>query len=312
MVSSLRYSIFGSLSGKAVCALLCALNQSVQAQQLDPRAYSNIPIGANFLTLGYSYSSGNVALDPSLPITNVRARFQTAALGYSRALQFNGQSGVVTLVLPYVVLSATGDVFGESMTRNVGGVGDPGVRVSANLYGAPALSLEDYSAYRQGAIIGVSLLTTAPLGQYDASKLVNIGSNRWSFKSEAGASVPIGDHWTLEGAPSVTLFTDNRRFFNGNTRSESPLYAVQGHLIYNFKQDLWIAADGTYYAGGRTTLNGKLDDDLQRSSRWGATLSQAVDRQNSIKLYFSKGLYARTGSQFQTIGVAWQFSWFSQ
>jgi hypothetical protein len=304
MRSRLRYSIFVSVGIGAACA--------AQAQQLDPRAYSNIPIGANFLSLGYGYSSGNVALDPSLPITNVHARFQTVALGYSRALQFNGQSGLINVVLPYVVLSATGDVFGESMTRNVGGVGDPGVRVAANLYGAPALSLEDYAAYRQGTIIGVSLLTTAPLGQYDASKLINIGSNRWSFKSEAGVSVSIGDHWTIEGAPSVTFFTDNRRFFNGNTRSQSPLYAVQGHVIYNVKHDLWLAVDGTYYAGGRTTLNGKLDDDLQRSSRWGVTASQAVDRRNSIKLYFSNGLSARTGSKFQTIGVAWQYRWFSQ
>jgi len=34
------------------------------AQQLEPRAYSNLPVGLNFLLGGYAHSRGDVLLDP--------------------------------------------------------------------------------------------------------------------------------------------------------------------------------------------------------------------------------------------------------
>jgi hypothetical protein len=37
------------------------------AQSLDPRAYANAPVGLNFLVAGYSYSTGGVGFDPSVP-----------------------------------------------------------------------------------------------------------------------------------------------------------------------------------------------------------------------------------------------------
>jgi len=49
---------------------------------------------------------------------------------------------------------------------------------SVNLYGAPALSARKFKGYRQEVIFGASLQVTAPLGQYDETRLVNIGMNR--------------------------------------------------------------------------------------------------------------------------------------
>ena len=50
-------------------------------------------------------------------------------------------------------------------------------------------------------------------------------------------------------------------------------------------------------------------DDLQESSRVGATLALPVNRRHSIKLYASTGLSIRTGSDFDAIGAAWQYRW---
>jgi hypothetical protein len=50
---------------------------------------------------------------------------------------------------------------------------------------------------------------SAPLGQYDDTKLLNLGYNRWSFKPELGISKAWGQ-WTFELAPSVTIFSDNK------------------------------------------------------------------------------------------------------
>ena len=72
------------------------------------------------------------------------------------------------------------------------GLGDPRFRVSVNLIGAPALSVKDFANYRQDLIVGVSLQVSAPVGQYDNSKLLNLGNNRWSFKPEFGISKAVG------------------------------------------------------------------------------------------------------------------------
>jgi hypothetical protein len=279
-----------------------------RAQSLEPRSYSNSPIGLNFLIASYQYSWGDLLFDPSLPIENANAKVNAFVLGYSRVLDFWGQSGTLALVLPYAWLSANGDVEGQPETVNRSGFGDLGLRLAVNLLGAPALSLKEFRDYRQDIIVGVSLVISAPTGQYDHTKLINVGTNRWSFKPGVGVSKALGQ-WTLEGAASVTFFTDNDQFFGNNVRQQDPLYALQAHVIYSFNPKLWGALDATYYVGGRTSVNGTLKDDLQQNSRWGATLAQSLDIHNSIKLYSSSGVVARTGTNFTTVGIAWQYRW---
>lgn len=55
-----------ALAAFAALLSLVLTPASVQAQQLEPRAYSPAPIGLNFLGLGTLYSSGGVVTDPSL------------------------------------------------------------------------------------------------------------------------------------------------------------------------------------------------------------------------------------------------------
>ena len=285
-------------------ALPCA-----HAQQMEPRSYANAPIGLNFLIAGYQYSWGDVFVDPSLPIKNADAKVNTILLGYSRVLDFWGQSGTLAVLVPYAFLSANGDVEGEAKSVTRTGFGDLGLRWAVNLLGAPALSLDEFHDYRQDTIVGASLAVTAPTGQYDDAKLVNIGSNRWTFKPEVGVSKALGE-WILEADAAVTFYTDNNDFFPGsNVRHQDPLYALQAHVIYTFNPKLWGALDATYYFGGRTSVNGTVNQDLQSNTRWGATLSQSIDVRNSIKLYFNSGVYARTGTDFTSVGIAWQYRW---
>jgi hypothetical protein len=210
--------------------------------------------------------------------------------------------------VPYASVYATGQVGSDSGSVTRAGFGDPALRITANLYGAPALSLEEFPSYKQDLIVGASLLVTAPFGQYDSSKIVNVGTNRWTVKPELGVSQAFGK-WTLEGAAGVTFFTDNDEYLGDKTRSQDPLYAVQGHVIYNFSRRLWAALDATYYIGGRSSINGGDRNDLQQNSRFGATASWLLNSTNSLKFYFSSGANSRAGTDFQTIGIAWQYRW---
>ena len=187
-------------------------------------------------------------------------------------------------------------------------VADPIFRLSANFYGAPALTLKEFAGYEQDLIIGGSLRVIAPGGQYDDTRVVNIGMNRWSFKPEVGASKAIG-RWTLELTAAATLFTNNTDFYGGGTRAQDPIYSTQFHVIYSFPSGIWSSLDATYFMGGRTTINGVRGNDLQQNWRLGGTLAFPIDIHNSIKLYASSGVSDRTGNSFDLLGIAWQYRW---
>ncbi|HEX2886990.1 transporter [Vineibacter terrae] len=281
---------------------------SAEAQDAEPRLYSNTPVGLNFLIAGYVYSQGKLAFDPSTSIADAQFHAHTGAVAYVRSFELWGQSAKFDVVVPYSGLSAHGLVAGQSRKREISGLGDPRFRVSVNLLGARALSVKEFANYKQDLIVGVSLQVSAPLGQYDDTKLLNLGGNRWSFRPELGISKAWGP-WTLEAASSVTFFADNPDFFNGKTFAQAPLYLVRGHIIRNFSNGVWVSLDGSYLTGARTTVNGVKGHNEQENVRAGVTLALPVDRQNSIKFNASLGLYARTGNEFSVLGVAWQYRW---
>ena len=258
--------------------------------------------------LGLRLFRGKIAFDPDTAIADAKFHSDTGVLAYVRSFDLWGQSAKFDVIVPVSSFAAQGSLNGQPREREMSGLGDPRFRVSVNLFGAPALSAKDFASYRQDLIVGVSLQVSAPLGQYDDSKLLNLGSNRWSFRPELGISKAWGP-WTFEVAPSVTFFSDNTDFFGGNTFSQSPIYAVQGHAIYTFQSGIWMALDGLYFAGGRTALNGVRSDNEQANTRAGFTLALPIDRQNSLKLSASTGITTRTGSEFSAVGIAWQYRW---
>ena len=279
-----------------------------QAQEIEPRAFSNAPLGMNFVIAGYAYTQGAVPFDASLPVKNAQLKTSNAVLAYARVFDVWGQSGKFDAIVPYTGLSGTAEVAGQPFERNVTGFADPRFRLSVNLYGAPALTLREFRNYEQDLIIGASLQVSMPASQYDSSRVVNIGTNRWSFRPEVGISKAVGP-WTLEFQAAATLFTDNRDFYGGHTRSQDPIYSLQGHVIYGFRSGVWASLDATTFAGGRTTLNGVRGDDRQQNWRVGGTLAFPVDVRRSIKIYASSGVSARTDNNYDLIGIAWQYRW---
>src|SRR5262245_41385434 len=160
------------------------------AQELDPRAYAPNPTGANFLLLVYSYSTGDVVFDPSLPFTNVEARVNGLALAYGRTFGLFGHSASASPAAPYARGPISGDI-GE-MTRSVrrSGLADLKGRLALNLIGGPALAPKEFAQTPLHPTLGASLSFSAPTGQYDPAKLINISTNRWIFKPEVGFSHP--------------------------------------------------------------------------------------------------------------------------
>jgi hypothetical protein len=281
-----------------------------RAQSNEPRAYSAAPTGLNFLIVGYAETRGGISFDTSAPLTNPDLKVQSPVLAYARTLDLWGRAGKFDVIVPAGRLNGSALYLGEPVTRNVEGLADPLARLSVILYGARAMTPAQFRTYKPDLIVGASFQVSAPLGQYDDTRLINLGAHRWWFKPEVGVSKTVGP-WTAEFSGAVTFYTDNDDFFGGGTRTQRPLYSGQAHAIYNFRSGAWASLDATYFTGGQSTLNGALSNDLQQNWRLGATLALPLTPKNSLKFYASRGVSARTGNSFDLLGVAWQYRWAS-
>jgi hypothetical protein len=290
--------------------LLC-LTERVSAQDLDPRAYARVPVDATVLIAGFNYTYGSVVLDPTLPIKDLEAKVQSPMLGIARTFSLFGLTSQAYVVLPYSWAQASGKVLGEdsSITRN--GFGDTRFRVSVLFLGAPAITVEEFAKTSPQTVLGASLTVTEPTGQFFSDKLINLGTNRWSFKPEIGLSYMLSKQWFIDVYAGVWLFTNNDSFYPGTSiRSQNPLLTFQTHVSYNFTPLMWAAIDFTYYTGGQSSINDIYNDDRQNNSRLGATFNLPVSRVSSIKLAYSTGAVIRVGGNFSTISVAFQTAFF--
>jgi hypothetical protein len=297
------------ISSCLALTMMSAIARTALAQQLEPRAYSPSPVGANILGAAYLYSTGGAVFDPSVPIKNIQARINIVVPYYSRTFGLFGRQASVTATTPYVWGTVHGDVQDVGRSADRTGFGDPALRLAVNLIGGPALTPLEFLRHKPETTLGASLVVVAPYGQYDPSKLINIGTNRWSFKPELGISQPLGD-WALEFYAGVWVFEDNDNYFGGQVKKQDPLASFQTHIVYNVRARLWAAFDYTYYRGGQTTVNGQPQNDRQENTRGGLTLSVPVTLHQSLKLTYARGVTTRIGSELETIGIAWQWLWF--
>lgn len=281
------------------------------AQELEPGAYWPLPSGLNIVTVANSFNFGDVAFEPAAPIDEASARINTTAFAVTRAFSLAGRSANAGAVLPIISGHIEGRYLGEPAEVSRFGLGDPRFRVAMNLYGAPAMTPKEFTSYRQRTIVGVSLTVVPPLGQYDSAKLINLGTHRWSFKPEAGISRAYGasGQWVVEAMAGVWIFTDNTDFFGGRTREQDPIAAAQVHVTHKFTRTLWLAANANFYTGGRTTIDGRQNLDLQRNSRIGATFSSALKRGHAIRIAVSQGAYTTIGADFTSIAVSYNYAW---
>jgi Putative MetA-pathway of phenol degradation len=293
--------------GFGLCAAYVA--PSLRAQQLEPRAYSAAPVGTEFLLVSFARSTGDVLVDPSLPVVNTQAGINTLFTGYSHTFALAGHTASVAVVLPYTEAKITALVAGVPEEAHRSGLADSNFRFAWNLFGDPAASPAEFVKRPSMTTLGFSLTVVAPTGQYDPSRLINISSNRWAFKPEMGVSWPLGP-WFLEAMVGVWVYTANNDYYGDTTRTQDPLFSVQIHGGYTFRPGLWLAFDATHYRGGGTSVDDGPSTARQSNSRYGTTLSVPLSRAFSMKFAVSNGYAVRAGGDFKTGAITLQYRWF--
>ncbi len=293
-------------------AVAASSHKALLAQDLSPRAYVITPLHSNAINMTYSFFHGSVLLDGAAPITGATGTYSVPILSFYHSFSLLGRSANMNVSLPYAVGNFQGNVVGQPLQIYRSGLVDFTSRVSVNLKGGPSIPAEEFRRWRQKTLLGVSLKVLAPTGQYDPTKLVNWGANRWAFKPDFGYS-KRWNNWILDSYAGAWFYTTNPRYYSPpvpKPQTEKPIGAFEGHLSYDVKPRLWFSLDGNFWFGGVTSLSGIANPTTrQTSSRVGVTASLPLGPHQSIKVSYNYGAYVRFGGNYQNVSVGWQYSW---
>jgi hypothetical protein len=287
-----------------------------RAQDLAPRAYVITPLHSNAITLTWAFYDGSINYNGALPVNGATGTYSVQIFSYYHSFSFFGRSANIVASLPYALGNFQGETLGAEQHLYRSGLLDSSFRFSVNLKGGPAMPVQKFMKWHQKILLGASLKVIAPTGQYDPTKLINWGANRWAFKPEFGYSERWGK-WVLDGYLGVWFFTPNNDFWSRNSfyagtrsQSQSPIGSFEGHLSYDFKPRLWASLDGNFWFGGKTSVSG-VQNPLteQTNSRIGGTVSVPISKHQSLKFSYNNGTYIRFGGNYQNVSAAWQYSW---
>jgi hypothetical protein len=283
------------------------------AQDLQPRRWSHLPIDTNFGGGGYAYTEGNVVFDPVTLIDDASFELQSWPLKYIRTFELAGKSARIDFLQTYQDVEWNGllDQIPTSISRS--GWADTQLRFAVNLIGAPPLSGTEYAEYRAAAkaetIVGLGLELQLPTGEYFNDKLINLGTNRVTFRPQLGITHTRGQ-WSSELHLATWIFTENDDFLNGNRLNQDPVYAIEGFIDYTFKPGLWMGGGAAYGVGGESTINGVPKNDPRDSILFGVSCGFPVSKQVGGQVsYISQRTQTEVGVDSDSVLATLSFRW---
>jgi hypothetical protein len=294
-----------------VCFALAILRfpDQVYAQFAEAHHYDNAPVGVNQLELAYAYARSDASIDTSLVVAGARFNLNQGTITYTRYFGFLHRTAWVDASIPVADLS--GSVTGTNVQGSTTGSGDSSYAVTALLKGGPALNVGQFADYTPTTTVGVSLTISAPTGQYNPNKLLNLGSDRWSFKPEMAVSHPFGSEqkWQCDVYARAYFFTDNTSYHGREILRQEPLPGLEGHISYLFVHNAWASIDTLYSFRGATVINGIHQNDAQTSFTLGSEVNVSLNQRNSLVVQFAKALVHQNGPALTGLAVKYTYSW---
>ena len=283
------------------------------ADELEPRRWAHLPINTNFGGTVYAYTEADIGFDPLLKIEDVDLELHTWALKYIRTFSLFNKTARIGVLQAYQEGEWSGLLDGVPKTVNRSGWSDTFVRFAINLYGAPPLQGKEYAAYRAAqkveTIVGAGFSVQLPTGDYMDDKLINLGTNQYTFRPQVGVIHTRGK-WSLETTGTVAVHTDNTDFYNGKKLEQDPLYTLQSHLIYTFRRGVWGSASGGYSYGKRSTLEGVKKDDRKEFLAWAFSLGLPINKHLGFKIaYIGTRTQESTGIDSDTVAAGFSAFW---
>jgi hypothetical protein len=292
--------------------IICALslfNFKTFAQDVEPRRWTSLPLKSNIIGVGYAYTSGKILFDPVVHIEDAKVNVNTFAIQYVRPFKLGNKLARVDVLLPYSIAQWEGLLGGIPQATSRNGLADPRLRLSVNFIGPSAMEANELQEYMVShpvhTVVGASLSVTFPLGQYYEDKLLNLGQNRFVFRPQVGF-VHTWRKWSYELTGSVFLYTNNNDFFNGKTRKQDPVFALQTHLVRRFKPGIWGSLSFGTGLAGQSIVNNQPNNDNQENILAGLSFAFPIMKQQSLKLvYIRSQTLTKIGGDTNTLNASW-------
>ncbi|MCT0213107.1 MAG: transporter [Cyanobium sp.] len=254
-------------TGRRTAFIACSFAAVVCAQPAHAgkaRDYLNAPKNTwvTFYNAGYSTYVTPVEGGEDFGVPEIGADVYSQSVIITRVMDFWGRTGGVSVIVPYLNLSL--DASGYQAQQ--AGVGDLSFALETNLFGAPALSKEEFKSWTPQPFASIHFVLTAPTGSYDADNVLNVGSNRWIFTPTINYSyTPNGGRTWLEAYGSTKLFSENK----ATKTEQDPLLLIEGHASQNLTDKIWLSVDAYYNVGGETRVSGVAQDNAADTLRLG-------------------------------------------
>ena len=301
--------VFWGLAG----AIVLWLSSPVHAQELEIRRWNHLPIDRNFVTANYGRTEGDIAFDPVLRIEDAVVELDTWLLGYIRTFEFLDKTARVEIRQAWQSGTWSGVLDGVPTSVSREGFADTFVRFAVNLVGAPPLKGKDFTDYRASAnvetIVGAALGVQIPTGEYLEDKLINLGTNRFTFRPQIGINQQHYN-WSFEVTAMASLFTDNTSFFSGNRLEQDPYYTIDGSIEYSFGSGIWVSAGAGFGVGAQSAVNGVEKDDRKGDYAWSVSAGFPVTRSLGFKAtYLEADHWAKVGAASRTVSIGLVGTW---
>ena len=255
---------------------------SARAQGDGPHNLPLVPKDMNLLVVMPMGLSGNFNPSQTVLIPGASVDVFAVPVTYIRTFSLGGRFGRLFLTAPLASLDAGGTVIdprtGNEITVSRGRSGwmDPMVTMHVGLVGTPAMAPAEFVKHQRSFQMVAIVGTAIPIGTYDSTRAINLGTNRWAFRLGLGTVAPLGKATAWESANTFSLFTENADVFGGaDTRSQDPLFVSENHLTQAFSRKTWASVDLRWQYGGETQTDGVADDNHTNILGGGVTLGHS-------------------------------------
>jgi hypothetical protein len=263
----------------------------VHAQDDGARLYMLIPDKTTIASVRAHYLHSNLAVDPGVVAEGDHLDTTLVVFQFVQTLKIAGGQSSVFFVLPVSHIKPDhAQSAGEP--DSVSGLGDAQLGFVLGVYGTPALTPTNYAAHKPGLAVNLLAKLFFPTGNYETSRPINVGANRWAVRLGVPMVYAIGDRMadphltTIEVMPTVTFFGANTDPAGANSTKQKPLYILEGHLTQGFNPRFWASLDLLWRRGGEVEIDDVGAGNSQRALSLGATGTFALGRNASLRLSY--------------------------
>lgn len=262
----------------------------------DPRDSINAPDGTSIFLFYYrNYYGSDLYANGTKTSNNLDFNLDMAIFRYAHFVSLGDWTW------SYDVLQPIGDL--DFTTYNTNGLGDTNFATHIN---TPYLIQTDKMKYMMSA----GFYLSAPTGDYDNSKVVNLGTNRWSYKFEYTPLILQAGKLVLEFTGDVTFYTDNNDYGAASAELETdPLFGLTTHLSYNLTDSFWIGASHYYYSGAENDVSGVNQNDQAKTQALRLTASFNVAPNVIMMLQYQTEIKKDNGVKQDYVGTRIAYIW---